>query len=170
MKQLVCFIVNPASGIGRKHYIKAYIDQYLNKRKYTYQLYYTKAPQHATLLAQGAVQDGAAIIVAVGGDGSVNEVVAGLLGSNAKLAILPLGSGNAFATHLGISRKLPAAFAVINAANTLHADVGYVNNRSFVATSGLGFAAQIAYDIKGKAVRGVFAVPLFVAARRLYLP
>ena len=108
------------------------------------------------------MQEGFHIIVAVGGDGSVNEVSDGLLGSSAVLGILPLGSGNAYATHLGIGRRLAHAFSVINGGNTVVSDVGYVNlgglhQRLFVATSGLGFAAYVAYRIKGSAIRGFWA-------------
>ena len=160
MKQKICFIVNPASGVGRKQYLKTYIDRYLDTQRYDYTIRHTKAPQHATALARSAVQEGAAVVVAVGGDGSVNEVVAGLIGSPVALAVLPLGSGNAFATHIGISRRLKAAFSVINTQKTMLSDVAWVNKRPYVATSGVGFAAYIANQIKGKEWRGLLRYTL----------
>ena len=172
-KERICFIVNPVSGVGKKGYLKTYIDRYLDHRRFEYVIRHTKAPRHATELARKAVQEGFHIVVAVGGDGSVNEVSEGLLGSNVVLGILPLGSGNAFATHLGISRRLAKAFEVINEGNKLLSDVGYVNfggshSRLFVATSGLGFAAYIAYQIKGSAIRGFWAY-LLLAVKTAFL-
>jgi YegS/Rv2252/BmrU family lipid kinase len=161
-RKRICFIVNPVSGVGKKGYLPTYIDKYLDHRRFEYVIWHTKAPRHATELARKAVQEGFPIVVAVGGDGSVNEVSDGLLGSDTTLGILPLGSGNAFATHLGISRRLAKAFEVINEGNKLLSDVGYVDfggskKRLFVATSGLGFAAYVAYQIKGSKIRGFLA-------------
>ncbi len=156
MKTKICFIVNPTSGIGSKGYLPNYIDKYLDQQQYEYSIRYTRAPRHATELARKAVAEGAMIVVAVGGDGSVNEVAEGLLGSNVALGILPMGSGNAFATHWGISRRLRQAIEVINAGEIAYSDIVYVNNRLMLATSGVGFAAHVAYLIKGKRVRGFF--------------
>lgn len=162
LRKRICFIVNPVSGVGKKGYLPTYIDKYLDHRRFEYIIRYTKAPRHATELARKAVQENFDIVVAVGGDGSVNEVSEGLLGSNVTLGILPLGSGNAFATHLGISRRLAKAFDVINGGKTLLSDIGYVGfgssyKRLFIATSGLGFAAYVAYQIKGSKIRGFVA-------------
>ncbi len=156
MKTKICFIVNPVSGIGSKGYLPTYIDKYLNQQQYEYVIRYTRAPRHATELTRKAVAEGAAIVVAVGGDGSVNEVAEGLLGTDVALGVLPMGSGNAFATHWGISRRLRQAIEVLNLGKTAYSDVAYVNNRLMLATSGVGFAAHVAYLIKGKRVRGFF--------------
>jgi diacylglycerol kinase (ATP) len=154
VKKLIYFIVNPVSGIGTKNYLPTYIDKYLDHKTYDYRIAYTKAPRHATELTRKAVREGATIVVAVGGDGSVNEVVEGLIGTNTALGILPMGSGNAFATHWGISRRLKNAIELLNNGNTVVSDIAYVNNRLMIATSGVGFAAHVAYLIKGKRVRG----------------
>lgn len=153
-KKQICFIVNPASGIGRKNYLRTYIDKYLDHEQYTYAIRYTKAPRHATELTRKAVAEGASIVVAVGGDGSVNEVAEGLLNTSVALGILPMGSGNAFASHWGISRRLKQAIEVLNRGNIVHSDIAFVNNRLLLATSGVGFAAYVAYLIKGSQVRG----------------
>ena len=153
-KKQICFIVNPASGIGRKDYLRTYIDKYLDHEQYTYAIRYTKAPRHATELTRKAVAEGAKVVVAVGGDGSVNEVAEGLLNTSVALGILPMGSGNAFASHWSISRRLKQAIEVLNRGNTVYSDIAFVNNRLLLATSGVGFAAYVAYLIKGSRVRG----------------
>ncbi|MEM8909277.1 MAG: acylglycerol kinase family protein, partial [Bacteroidota bacterium] len=109
MKKRICFIVNPFSGIHRNKQLEPKIHQLLDKDRYEYAIKYTNAPGHATELATIAIQEGFDIIVAVGGDGSINEVAQSLIGTDKILGILPAGSGNGLAMHLGLGRNLERA-------------------------------------------------------------
>lgn len=114
-KQRIRFIINPNSGVKRKQIIPNLIEKHLDHNKFDYEITVTKAAGHATELAQEAVNSNQFdIVAAVGGDGSINEVAKGVIGTDKTLAILPHGSGNGFATYLGISRNIEKAINVIN--------------------------------------------------------
>jgi YegS/Rv2252/BmrU family lipid kinase len=105
----------------------------------------TKAPGHAQQLAAQAVADGARLIVAAGGDGTINEVVNGMTGSAAALGVLPLGTANVFARELQIPLRVPAAWAVIEAGRRRTIDLGCAESagqrRVFAQLAGVGFDA-----------------------------
>ena len=96
------FIVNPRSGVDREKAVQQSIEKFLDQKQYTYEIQHTEFAKHGTELAKAAAQNGAYAVVAVGGDGSVNDIVKGLLGSGTALAIMPKGSGNGMARTLGI--------------------------------------------------------------------
>jgi len=101
-KKNIMFIVNPVSGVYRKKNIPEKIARYLDYTKFDYTIRFTQYEGHASLIAQQAVEEGYDICVAVGGDGSINEVAQSLAGTNTVLGLIPYGSGNGFATHLRI--------------------------------------------------------------------
>ena len=103
MKTKTLFIVNPISGIGRQKRIETLLSQNLNLDLFDYEVRYTERIHHGTELAREAAAKGYDCVVAVGGDGSVNDVVQGLRGSDTVLGIIPCGSGNGLAHTL----KLP---------------------------------------------------------------
>ena len=154
------FIVNPNSGTRLQAKIKDNIDRYLNHRKFEYGIWYTEKPGHATELAQKAVADGYEIVVAVGGDGSINEVAAGLLHSETALGIVPAGSGNGLAMHLGYGRNIEAAIKKLNAAEVKKMDCGALNGRPFVNVAGIGFDGLVSNLMKGQTKRGF--IPYFI--------
>jgi YegS/Rv2252/BmrU family lipid kinase len=143
-KQKIVFIINPISGIVRKKNINNQIALYINKEKYDYLIMNTEYAGHAVELTVQSVKDGADIIVAVGGDGSVNEVVNGLKGSNVKLGIIPLGSGNGLARFLKIPFQIKAAIDLINCGKYTSVDTVSVNERLFLSIAGIGFDALVA--------------------------
>jgi diacylglycerol kinase family enzyme len=100
-KKHIEFIINPNSGVRKK---EALIDQLKSDLdpNTDYGLSFTERPAHATELAEEAVKNGADAVIAVGGDGSVNEVGKALINKDVALGIIPSGSGNGFARHLGI--------------------------------------------------------------------
>jgi YegS/Rv2252/BmrU family lipid kinase len=153
-KQKICFIVNPISGIGRQKIIEKLIDQLLDRTKFEYEIQYTKAAKHATELAQNAVQQNFDIVVAVGGDGSVNETAKGLIGSKTAMAILPTGSGNGLARHLKIPIDLKKAMEVINNSNKTTIDSINMDNEVFVNVAGIGFDAHIGWEFAKFGKRG----------------
>ena len=155
MKKKICFIVNPISGVGRQKIIEKLIDTQLDRTLFDYEIAYTNAPKHATELAKQAVSDNCNIVVAVGGDGSVNEIAKGLIGSNTAMAIIPTGSGNGLARHLNIPLDLKKAMQVINKSKETTIDTIQLNNETFVNVAGVGFDAHIGWEFAKFGKRGL---------------
>jgi YegS/Rv2252/BmrU family lipid kinase len=152
--ELICFIVNPHAGSSVKTRFPEYLDKYLNHRKYTYGIRYTDKPGHAKELALKAIEEGYQTIVAVGGDGSINEVASALIGTSARLGILPAGSGNGLAMHLGYGRSLPKAIQLLNRAKPFRIDMGILNNLPFINVAGVGFDGLVSNMMKRSQQRG----------------
>jgi diacylglycerol kinase (ATP) len=154
LKKKICFIVNPISGVGRHKVVEKLIDQHLNRTLFDYEIVYTKAARHATELAKHAVANNFNIVVAVGGDGSVNEVARGLIGSTTVMAIMPAGSGNGFARHMKIPLDLKKAMNIINDAKEASIDTIQLNNETFINVAGVGFDAHIGWEFAKFGKRG----------------
>jgi diacylglycerol kinase (ATP) len=154
-KHQIRFVVNPFSGNTSKRNLEQAILKYLDFNQFDYQIIYTEYAGHAIELTKTAVLEGADIVVAVGGDGSVNEVAAGLIGTSVKMGILPLGSGNGFAKHLGLSRDLEIAFATINRFQYQSIDAATINGKVFVNLVGFGFDGLISNKMKKSRLRGL---------------
>ncbi len=153
-KKKICFIVNPVSGIGRQKVIEKLIDQLLDRTLFEYEIQYTKAAKHATELAKDAAARNFDIVVAVGGDGSVNETAKGLIGSKTAMAIIPTGSGNGLARHLKIPIDLKKAMDVINNGAITKVDSIRFNDETFVNVAGIGFDAHIGWEFAKFGKRG----------------
>ena len=154
MKKKILFIINPISGVGRHKTVEKLINEKLNRNFFDYELTYTKASKHAIELSKIGAQENFNIVVAVGGDGSVNEVGRSLVGTNSALAILPCGSGNGTSRHLKIPMNLKKAMDVINRGNQTIIDTFTVNNETVINTAGIGFAAHIAHEFSKFKNRG----------------
>jgi diacylglycerol kinase (ATP) len=165
-KRKICFIINPISGIGRQKTIEQLITDVLDTASFDHTIVYTKAPKHATELAQKAASDGFDIIVAVGGDGSVNEVAKGLIGTEAAMAILPAGSGNGLARHLHIPLNLKQAMLLLQQGSRKKMDTIQFNDEHFVNVAGVGFDAHIGWEFSRFGKRG-FSSYLKVITREL---
>ena len=153
-KKKVCFIVNPISGIGRQKVIEKLIDEHLDRTIFDYEIAYTKAAKHAIELSKEAASRNIDIVVAVGGDGSVNETAKGLVGSNTAMAIIPTGSGNGLARHLNIPLNLKKAMKLINNGKETRIDSIQLNNETFVNVAGIGFDAHIGWKFAKYGKRG----------------
>lgn len=140
----IVFIVNPVSGTGRQKRIGGVIEKYLDRSKYSFTIHFTDSRGHATILARQAVAGGAKVVVAVGGDGTVNEVGRGVVGSNAAMAIIPTGSGNGLARHLKLPMNFRKAIGIINRGYTRTIDTATLNGAFFVNVAGVGFDALVA--------------------------
>ena len=160
----IVFIVNPYSGTRLQTRIRSSIEKYLNHRKFEYSIWYTEYANHATELARKAVEEGYEIVVAVGGDGSVNEVAAGLLHSDVAMGIIPAGSGNGLAMHLGYGRKIEEAIKKLNSAEAYRMDCGLLNDRPFVNVAGIGFDGLVSNLMQGQTRRGF--LPYFLKSLR----
>ena len=163
-------ILNPAAGRGRAGEIRNRLVSSLQEKKIPFQLELTRGPGHAKEIAF-QMSENFKTIVAAGGDGTVNEVVSGIVGRTATIAILPIGSGNDFSKVIGISGKINDAIDAIMSGRRKLLDLGKVNywndngekkERYFVNTLGLGLDAEIAKETKQiKFLRGL---PLYLLA------
>lgn len=141
------FIINPISGNGRK----AEIEKMLLDKGYT--VVRTEYAGHAEILAREAMQH---IVVAVGGDGTVNEVARGALDSGKTLGIIPCGSGDGLALHLGISRNPAKALEVIENGEEKPLDWGTIDSRPFFSVCGVGLDADVSYRFAHSGSRGLW--------------
>lgn len=154
MKQRILFIVNPISGGFNKVFIPNLIDKNLDLRKFDAKIIYTTHHGHAKILAQKAVEGDVDIVVAVGGDGTINEVAGVLESSNKIMAIVPCGSGNGLARTLGIPLNNAKAITRINLLKTTAIDVGILNDKKFFNMAGMGFDAHISAHFANSVKRG----------------
>ena len=160
----VAFILNPISGTRRKNAIVKHINRVLEHKKgYSAEFYRTKAVRDAYRAAKDFVAKGFDIVVAIGGDGTVNEVAEGLVGSNAKLGIIPMGSGNGLARHLDIPLLYHRAVATIFEENTESIDAGMINGKIFFCTAGVGFDAVVGEKFNTSGARGLMTYMEFCA-------
>lgn len=130
------------------------IDENLDKQKFSYSIANTEHPGHAMEIARNAATEGIDIVVAVGGDGTVNEVGCGLIGTETAMGVLPCGSGNGLARHLMLPMDLRKAIDVINEANIHKLDYGLINSQPFFCTCGMGFDAFISMKFAEAGKRG----------------
>ncbi len=154
-RKKILFIINPKSGVKSKGSIPALIDKYLDKEKFSYSIRETEYVAHACGLTMSAVEDGTDIVVAVGGDGTVNEVARSLAGTGAALGIIPCGSGNGFARHLGIPMNIRKAIEFINSGEPVSVDYGRINGIPFFCTCGMGFDAIVSKSFSEGKQRGL---------------
>lgn len=152
MSKKICFIINPKSGTGDWKGIEKSINRYLDK-SFELKILHTQRAGHATELAREAA-DAFDIIIAVGGDGMMNETARGMLHTDAILGIIPTGSGNALARHLGIPINHKGAIECINKMYYETIDTALINGKPFFAVAGTGYDAEIAARFAGSEKRG----------------
>ena len=154
MKLKVLFIINPKSGVSKKESLPEIIDNCIDKKLFNYQIVNTEYAGHATKLAQQAVKDNFTIVVAVGGDGTVNEVGKALINTNTAMGIIPAGSGNGLARHLDIPVNVKRSLQILNQACIHDLDYGMINDMPFFCTCGMGFDAFISMKFAEAGKRG----------------
>lgn len=151
----VAFILNPISGTGHKDNIVRYIKEkvaYLPD--YEISFYTTRGAGDAMFAAKGYAGRGYDIVVAIGGDGTVNEVAKGLVYTSSKLGIIPVGSGNGLARHLKIPLNYHSAVDAIFSGKSQFIDAGRINEEVFFCTAGVGFDAVIGEKFNSAGTRG----------------
>ena len=148
----ILFIVNPISGTSDKKHIIDLIPEYLDSHHCDWTICRTEYRGHAAEFADRAKKEGVDVVVAVGGDGTVNEVARSLVHSDTALGIIPCGSGNGLARHLYIPMNPKGALQVISDCHIEKLDFGMINQEPFFCTSGVGFDAYIS-DCFAKAGR-----------------
>lgn len=143
LKQKIHFIINPISGGINKKRIPALIEKHIDKNLFDTQIFYTQGQESSHHIAAASAMD-ADIVVAVGGDGTVNIVAQYLVNTNKIFGIIPMGSGNGLAKELNIPLNTIEALKIINKQPTKYIDTCKANNQFFINIAGIGFDAHIA--------------------------
>ncbi len=152
------FILNPRSGRRRRNAGNlAHIRAFIARRGLDADVVSTEGRGHATEIARDGVAAGCSRIIAVGGDGTVNEVAQALIHTSVALGLVPCGSGNGLALHLGLPKSLPDALdlATRPEARVAELDTGSVNGLLFVNAMGLGLDADVSFRFNRLLGRGL---------------
>ena len=153
MKRIV-FIMNPISGTQNKAGIPELIERTLDHEQFSYELRLTEHAGHASEIANESKEQGVDIVVAIGGDGTVNEVARAIVHSNTALGIMPCGSGNGLARHLLLPMNLKKSIEILNRCEIHELDYGIINGHAFFCTCGMGFDAFVSQKFAEAGKRG----------------
>ena len=167
-KKRILFIVNPISGHRDKKRFGKSVSSELGDKDFAYEIVFTKRAGHAIELATDAVGN-YDIVAAVGGDGTLNEVACGLIGSNTALAIIPCGSGNGLARCLHIPLNTQKALHLLTTGRIQNIDTGTVNGRLFLSVAGVGLDAQTAHDFAQDPRRGFITYAHYATSNYFHL-
>ncbi|RXJ51332.1 diacylglycerol/lipid kinase family protein [Gelidibacter gilvus] len=137
------FIFNPIAGSGHHSFSECYLQDYFEPENYNINIKSSGYKGHAIKLAEESIRQKADIIVACGGDGTINEVASTLVGTTIPLGIVPIGSGNGLASNLNIPKSIKKALFVIKNNQSTKIDVGCLNQRYFFSNIGFGFTASV---------------------------
>lgn len=147
-------IINPISGVGSKRKIPKMIREAFAEKDVFVNISFTEYQGHASVLARGAIEKGARCVIAVGGDGTVNEVARAMVHSDAVLGIIPKGSGNGLARELHIPTEVRRALDLIVKSHTSTIDCCRADGHVFFCTCGVGFDAAVSQKFAGEKKRG----------------
>lgn len=153
-KKKISFIINPISGTQGKEQILRWIDERLDKDKFAQEVIYTERAGHAVEIAAQKAQEGDYAVVAIGGDGTINEIARSLVHTQTALGIIPCGSGNGLARHLQIPLDSKKAIDIINEGIVELIDYGKINDVPFFCTCGVGFDAFVSLKFSKSGRRG----------------
>ena len=156
----ISFIVNPIAGGRKKSHFENLLKMYKEESGLNASIIYTRYAAHAYEIAIEEVKKGTDTIIAVGGDGTINEVARALIDTEVTLGVIPLGSGNGFARHFQYPLNEKKALKIILNNSSIKIDVGFVNDKPFFCTSGLGFDAETSYVFSQHSARGFFVYAL----------
>lgn len=153
-KRKILALINPISGTLNKDSLPKSIDKIIDYEKFEIEIKYTEHANHAYELSKEAAANGYYGVLAIGGDGTVNEVASALCDTETALGIIPLGSGNGLARHLRIPLNIDKAISIINENHIENFDYCTANDRKFFCTCGLGFDAQVSSTFAKRGKRG----------------
>lgn len=154
-KKKIVFVVNPISGTQGKKAILKSVEERLDKAVYDYRIVETQYAGHATEIAAEAVKEGVHVVVAIGGDGTINEIARSLTHTDTALGIIPCGSGNGLARHLRIPMDSKDAIDILNKGYQVCIDYGKINDIPFFCTCGVGFDAFVSLKFADSGKRGL---------------
>lgn len=153
-KNTVMLIINPISGTNSKEGLDVMVAERMKSAGHEVEVHYTTGPGDATRLASRAAAEGYAAVLAAGGDGTVNETAIALCGTGVPLGIIPAGSGNGLARHIGIPVDPRLSLRVIEEWHVVDCDYGSVNGHPFFCTFGVGFDAAVSHRFARQHRRG----------------
>ncbi|HEU0000301.1 MAG TPA: diacylglycerol kinase family protein [Ktedonobacteraceae bacterium] len=167
-ERTVCYaviIANPTSGfmplqMGRLHDTLTF----LRSLGWRVELRYTQGPGDGTELARRAVEEQADMVIAAGGDGTINDIIQGLVGSETALAVLPTGTVNVWAREMGIPLDAHGARQVLVNGQTRRVDVGCINGRYFLLMVGIGIDGTITQAVEHKPLKRLGVLGYALAA------
>lgn len=154
MKDSILFVVNPVSGNKPKEFILKLIEKEFEQSEFNTKTIVTNYAGEATSVVKDFIHKGYNKIVAVGGDGTVNEVASAVADTESELGIIPLGSGNGLARHLKIPMNPAKALHLIKHGKSKKIDYGKINDQKFFCTTGVGFDAHIGHVFSNLEGRG----------------
>ncbi|HAP37135.1 MAG TPA: hypothetical protein DCQ28_14845 [Bacteroidetes bacterium] len=166
----ITFILNPIAGRGKAEHVRASLEHHLQQSDLDYSFRITTTPGEATTIARRASAT-SSIVVAIGGDGTVNEVASGLVGTNAALAVLSEGSGNDFARIVNAPKSPSQLLTLLHNSRIVQYDSGNVRlthsdgsvtERKFFNSIGIGFDAAVAKKVSS--IRWMRGIPLYLTA------
>ncbi len=143
VKEKILFLINPISGPRHKEHLPEIINELTDSAIFDIEIVITKYKGEATEIVRQKLIENYRYFVAVGGDGTVNEIAKALVNTQAIMGIIPVGSGNGLARHLEIPLQLRKAIQLINNQKYQAIDYGLINNMPFFCTCGVGFDALI---------------------------
>ena len=150
----ITFLVNPISGKNGNKLEFKQINTFFDQDQYEIEIRYSSSKSDLEKLTKECIDNGCDIIVASGGDGTVNTIAKFLIHSSIRLAILPRGSGNGLASHLGLSKSIKQLCFSIKRAESIHIDCGEVNGTYFFSNFALGFPADVIHRYNKDTKRG----------------
>ena len=153
-KKKIVFVINPISGTQGKEQILAWVNEKLDREKYDMEVVYTEYAGHAVKIAAQKAAEKAFTVVAIGGDGTINEIARSLVHTDTALGIIPCGSGNGLARHLQIPLDPKKAVDIINGGRLEVIDYGKINGIPFFCTCGVGFDAFVSLKFSQAGKRG----------------
>jgi len=145
------FIINPISGTGKQKGIEEHITKHLDN----FEIILTRKSGDAIRISKEAANENIDAVIAVGGDGTVNECLKGLVNTNTALGVIPCGSGNGFAYHIGMDRTIEKAVKQLKNTQIKHIDTCTANGVPFVNVAGIGFDAHISNLFTTLKIRGL---------------
>lgn len=155
MKKRIAFIINPISGTGDRKRLPDIIQKNLDLAQFEHRILFTKEAGDGTRLAAECVNEKLDAVVAVGGDGTMNEIAKSLIHTDTALGLIPAGSGNGLARHLNIPINIAKAIQLLNRSEAIKIDYGLVNEKPFFCTCGTGFDAYVSMEFSKAKKRGV---------------
>lgn len=157
-KLKMMIIINPISGRAKKNDLRDIINDNLDRDQFEPEFIITSYPGHAYELSKDVSEKGYHLVVAVGGDGLINEIANGLLYTDTIMGIIPNGSGNGLSRHLGIPMNPAKATRLLNRLNTVKIDTFSINNEKVICNmAGVGFDALVAEKFSKTAKRGLMS-------------
>ena len=155
MHRKIVYFINPISGTGGKGLLLDIIKNKTAEKNIPFEILHTNAAGEYTYLKEKIAAENITDVIVCGGDGTVNQVASGLLGTAVNIGIIPMGSGNGLAFAAKIPKRIHKALECVFAGNAVFIDSFYINKKFSCMLCGLGFDAQVAHDLKKKKKRGL---------------